>query len=79
MRVLILLMMAANAGDLSRVTREVAASGQVLEIGQTPSERVAPPPLIAPGPPPLLSFRYYDAQQRHRFSNTELMLDDAGH
>ena len=79
MNILILLMMAANPGELSRVTREIAASGQVLEIGQTPSERVSPPKLIAPAPPPLLSFRYYEAQQRHRFSNTELMLDDAGH
>ena len=79
MNVLILLMMAANTDDVGRLTREVAASGQVLEIGQTPSERVAPPKQIAPGPPPLLAFRYYDAQQRHRFSNTELMLDDAGH
>ena len=79
MNILILLMMAANTDDLARLTREVAASGQVLEIGQTPSERVAPPKQIAPGPPPLLAFRYYDAQQRHRFSNTELMLDDAGH
>jgi len=79
MRLFILCMMAANTGDLSRLTTEVAASGQVLEIGQTPSERVAPPPQIAPGPPPLLSFRFYEAQQRHRFSNTELMLDDAGH
>lgn len=78
MNVLILLMMAANT-DVSRLTREVAASGQVLEIGNTPSERIAPPPQIAPGPPPLLSFRYYEAQQRHRFSNSELMLDDAGH
>ena len=79
MRVLILLMLAANTDDLSRLTREVAASGRVLEIGQTPSERVAPPAQIAPGRPPLLSFRYYEAQQRHRVSNTELMLDDAGH
>lgn len=78
MNVLILLMMAANT-DVSRLTREVAASGQVLEIGNTPSERIAPPKQIAPGPPPLLSFRYYEAQQRHRFSNSELMLDDAGH
>ena len=79
MNILILMMMAANTSDLNRLTREVAASGQVLEIGKTPSERVAPPAQIAPGPPPLLSFRYYEAQQRHRFSNTELMLDDAGH
>ena len=79
MSILILMMMAADTGGLGRLTREVAVSGQVLEIGRTNSERVAPPAQIAPGPPPLLAFRYYDAQQRHRFSNSELMLDDAGH
>jgi hypothetical protein len=81
MRVLIFLMMvaAANKDDLDRMTREVAVSGQVLEIGDTPSARVAPPEQIAPGAPPLLSFRYYEAQQRHRVSNSDLMLDDAGH
>ena len=78
MSVLILMMMAANP-EVVRLTTQVAASGRVLEIARTPSERVAPPPQIAPGAPPLLAFRYYDAQQRHRFSNTELMLDDAGH
>jgi hypothetical protein len=79
MNILILMMMAADTGGLSRLTREVAASGQVLEIGNTPSARVAPPQQIAPGAPPLLAFRYYEAQQRHRLSNSELMLDDAGH
>jgi len=79
MRVLVCFLLAASASDLGRMTAEIAASGQVLEIATPPSERVAPPPMIAPGAPPLLSFRYYEAQQRHRFSNTELMLDDAGH
>jgi len=76
---LVCFLLAGGTGDLSRMTREIAASGQVLELAVTPSERVAPPAQIAPGAPPLLSFRYYEAQQRHRFSNTELMLDDAGH
>jgi len=79
MNLLILLMMAANDGDLSRLTKEVAASGKVLEIAKSPSERVAPPREIAPGAPPLLAFRYFEAQKRHRLSNSELMLDDAGH
>jgi len=81
MRALILLMAAAaaNTEDLDRMTREVAVSGQVLEIGDTPSMRVALPEQIAPGAPPLLAFRYYEAQQRHRVSNSDLMLDDAGH
>ena len=79
MNVLILMMMAADPSGLSRLTQEVAVSGQVLEIGITPSARISPPRQIAPGAPPLLAFRYYEAQQRHRLSNSELMLDDAGH
>ena len=80
MNVLILLMMAVDNGDLVRLTKEVAASGKVLEIGKSPSERISPPPeQIAPGAPPLLAFRYFEAQKRHRVSNSELMLDDAGH
>ena len=79
MIVLICLMLASSAGSLDRMTKEIAASGQVVELAVTPSERVGPPAQIAPGPPPLLSFRYYEGQRRHRFSNAELMLDDAGH
>ena len=79
MNVLILMMMAADPSCLSRLTQEVAVSGQVLEIGISPSARVSPPRQITPGAPPLLAFRYYEAQQRHRLSNSELMLDDAGH
>ena len=61
------------------VTREIAASGQVLEIGKTPSERVvAAAQQIAPGAPPLLAFRYYDAQTAASILEPELMLDDAG-
>ncbi len=70
---------ATSGGTLDRLTKEIAASGQVVELAVTPSERVSPRVEIAPGQPPLLSFRYYEGQERHRFSNTELMLDDAGH
>jgi hypothetical protein len=71
-------MMAASA-DVAAMTKEIAASGRVVELTATPSERVAALKLIAPGLPPLLAFRYYEGLNRHRFSNTELMLDDAGH
>jgi len=72
-------LLAASSAELDRLTSEIAASGQVVELAVKPSERVLPPDTIAPGQPPLLAFRYYEGQARHRFSNTELMLDDAGH
>jgi hypothetical protein len=77
MMILVCFMLAASGGNLDRLTKEIAASGQVVGLAATPSERVAPPVEIAPGQPPLLSFRSYEGQQRHRVSNTELMLDDA--
>lgn len=57
----------------------VLESGRCAEVGESPSARVAPRRLIAPGLPPLLSFRYYEGKEHHRFGNTELVLDDAGH
>lgn len=57
----------------------VALSGRVVELSEPPSERLAPPRLIAPGAPPVLSFRYFDAADRGRFGNLGLMMDDAGH
>lgn len=79
MMVLLCFMLAASGSDLQRLTREVAASGQVVGIAVSPSGRVSSPLRIAPGAPPLLAFRYYEGRDRHRFSGTELMLDDAGH
>jgi hypothetical protein len=57
----------------------IVLSGRVVHIADSPSERVTPPPLIAPGPPPVLGFRYFDAAGRGRFGNMGLMTDDAGH
>lgn len=57
----------------------IALSGRVVNISESPSERLAPPALIAPGAPPVLSFRYFDANDRGRFGNLGLMTDDAGH
>ena len=59
--------------------QEILASGRIVTIVESPSERVATRQRVAPGLPPLLSFRYYEGQARHRFGNTELVLDDAGH
>ena len=54
-------------------------SGRAVKSLDSPSERLAPPHLIAPGAPPVLSFRYFDATDRGRFGNLGLMTDDAGH
>jgi len=69
----------ATDGNAAKLTQAVAESGRVLEIGVTPSERAAPPPQIAPAPPPLVHFRYFEGQMRHRFGNLDLVMDDAGH
>ena len=70
--------LAAN-DDAAKLTRAVADSGRVLEIGVAPSERATPPLQIAPGQPPLVRFRYFEGQMRHQFGNLDLVTDDAGH
>jgi hypothetical protein len=57
----------------------ITLSGRVVGISEPPSERLSPPMLIAPGGPPVLSFRTFDAIDRGRFGNLGLMTDDAGH
>jgi hypothetical protein len=54
-------------------------SGRIAGLAESPSERLAPQRGIAPGAPPVLSFRYFDASDRGRFGNLGLMTDDAGH
>jgi hypothetical protein len=56
-----------------------ALSNRVVNLSEPPSDRLSPPKLIAPGAPPVLSFRYFDANDRGRFGNLGLMTDDAGH
>lgn len=58
--------------------RDIAASGRALAL-DSPDARVAAPPRLTPGPPPLLSFRFYEGKQHHRFGDVDIMLDDAGH
>ncbi len=53
-------------------------SGRAVEIVQRAKEKLEPP-LLAPGAPPLLSFRYLEGQRRQRFGELGLVLDDAGH
>jgi hypothetical protein len=59
--------------------KQVARSGRVLEIAMPPSARLGPPAQIAPGAPPLLSFRFFEGKERHRFGDLDLVIDDAGH
>lgn len=59
--------------------QQIARSGRCATVAESPDARVAPNRAIAPGQPPLLSFRYYEGQQHGRFGNSDLMLDDAGH
>ena len=59
--------------------QQIAESGRCANLPDSPDKRVAPPPAIAPGPPPILSFRLYEGKRHGRFNNSDLMLDDAGH
>lgn len=58
---------------------QLAASGRMVSIAESPSQRVAPTRAIAPGQPPLLAFRYFEGKDRRRFNGLDLVLDDAGH
>lgn len=72
----LLLFAPASVSDL---VQETINSGKAIGIADSPSGRVAPGPLLYPGAPPVLSFRYFDAADRGRFGNLGLMTDDAGH
>jgi hypothetical protein len=71
-------LLAAPASEHLWIVR-IAESGRCLAVGETPDSRVGPGMRVAPGPPPLVSFRYYEGKLHQRFGNSELMLDDAGH
>ena len=58
---------------------QIASSGRPVSIGESPSQRIAALPRIAPGQPPLVAFRYFEGKDRRRFSGLDLVLDDAGH
>ena len=64
---------------LAALLQAILLSGRVVSMCEPPSERLSPPTWIAPGAPPILSFRYFDASDRGRFGNLGLMTDDAGH
>ncbi len=74
---LLLLALVASAVDSS--IKQVADSGRCAELAESPDARVETRPRFAPGRPPILSFRFYEGKLHHRFGNSELLLDDAGH
>jgi hypothetical protein len=61
------------------VIQQVSDSGRCVTLAESPDSRTREKPQIAPGQPPLLTFRYYEGKLHHRFGNSDLMLDDAGH
>lgn len=76
--ILFAVLLAAPLSENDLIAR-IAASGRCAFVAETPDSRVGPGMRIAPGPPPLVSFRYYQGKLHQRFGNSELMLDDAGH
>jgi len=82
---LLLLLMALQQAlppDSSRLwpqaIESLERSGRAVEIVPITEHRLEPPRL-APGSPPLLSFRYFEGRERHRFGELGLVMDDAGH
>jgi hypothetical protein len=69
----------AASEDTAVLIKKIADSGRVREIAVPASERVSPRVQIAPGAPPLVSFRLLEGRLRHRFGDLDLVLDDAGH
>jgi len=70
-------------GPDGSVRQQLFSSGTieltVLEAGDRQERLVDPRLRLAPGVPPLLSFRYFQGADRGRFGKLDLMLDDAGH
>lgn len=63
----------------AQLIEQIRASGRLVELTQPAAERLAPPKGIPPGAPPVLTFRYLEGRDRHRFGKLDLIIDDAGH
>jgi hypothetical protein len=74
--ILLFLVQVSSAPVVQQSMQQAAA--RCVEV-ESPDLRNAEPMAIAPGAPPVLSFRYYEGQLHRRYSNSDLMLDDAGH
>jgi hypothetical protein len=70
---------AAREARIREQIEAIARSGRVVESGEARARLGDPRREIAPGAPPLLSFRYFQGADRHRFGKLDVMLDDAGH
>ena len=79
MRILALFAMTLLTPIEQQTIKQISDSGRCANLAESPNVRVAPGLKVPPGPPPLLSFRYYEGKLHHRYGNSELMLDDAGH
>jgi hypothetical protein len=64
---------------IQKLTILISVSGRAIAVVESPSERVSTSFQVAPGAPPLLSFRYFEGKQRHRYGKLDLVMDDAGH
>ncbi len=74
-----LLLLALIGGSVDGSIKQVILSGRCVGLAESPDARVATTRQFAPGRPPILSFRFYEGKLHHRFGNSELLLDDAGH
>ena len=64
---------------INEAIRQVATSGQIIELATSCSGRLSLPARLAPGEPPLLRFRYLQGAEHMRFGKLDLVVDDAGH
>lgn len=69
----------AREARIGKLIEEIARSGRVVNNLETKPRLADPRKSVAPGAPPLLSFRYFAGADRHRFGQLDVMMDDAGH
>jgi len=77
--VLLSLLLVPEQNGSKDLVQQISASGRCATVGEAPDQRVARPAVLAPGAPPVLTFRIYEGNLHKRFENSDLMLDDAGH
>jgi hypothetical protein len=68
-----------SAPESMTVMEKIDRSGRCATVGRTAEQRLTKQPVVAPGAPPVLSFKLYEDAKHHRFGNVDVMLDDAGH